>query len=352
MLRRVCIVLLLIALPAGAGDYAEVIEDKRLEFPRDHGSHPDFRTEWWYVTGWLKAGDGREVGFQVTFFRVRPRPADANPSRFAARQILFAHAALADPGTGHLLHDERVARAGFGLAEAKEGTTDVWIDDWSLSKQGENYGARIRTGEFSLDLTLEPTQPVLLQGKGGFSQKAANARHASYYYSEPRLAVSGLLGRGGGSEAVSGSAWLDHEWSSEIMPQGAVGWDWVGLNLHDGSALMMFRMRDADGGTLWAGGTLRPRDGDPRALRPEEVAFVPLRRWRSPRTGATYPTSMRLRAGPLEFELHPMFDDQELDSRRSSGTVYWEGAVRAMESGREIGRGYLELTGYWKKLTM
>ena len=352
MLRRVWIVLLLLAFPAGAGDYAKVIEGAGLEFPRDHGAHPAYRTEWWYVTGWLDTGDGHEIGFQVTFFRVRPRPSDDNPSRFAPRQILFAHAALADPAAGRLLHDERVARAGFGLAEAKEGTTHVWINDWSLVQEGESYRSLIRTGEFSLDLTLSPTQPLMLQGKSGFSQKAADARHASHYYSQPHLAVRGTLGRAGRSDAVSGSAWLDHEWSSEIMPQRAVGWDWVGLNLDDGSALMAFRMRDADGETLWAGGTLRQRDGEPRVLRPDEVAFVPLRRWRSPRTSANYPTSMRLRAGSLDVELQPMFDDQELDSRRSSGTVYWEGAVRAMESGKEIGRGYLELTGYWKKLAM
>lgn len=353
MLRCACVLgMLLLVLPAAAADYAKVIEGAILEFPRDHGAHPAYRTEWWYVTGWLRSEEGRELGFQVTFFRVRPNPSDDNPSRFAPRQILFAHAALADPAAGHLLHDEKVARAGFELAEAKQGATRVWIDDWSLIQEGEAYRTRIEAREFSFELALSPTQPILLQGKGGFSQKATDSRHASYYYSRPHLAVSGTLRHAGRTDTVTGSAWLDHEWSSEMLPQQAVGWDWVGLNLHDGSALMAFRMRDAAGGTLWAGGTLRRRDAEPRRLRRDEIAFEPLRRWRSPRTGANYPTAMRVRAGPIEVELQPLFDDQELDSRRSVGTVYWEGAVRGLQAGREIGLGYLELTGYWTKLAM
>lgn len=343
---------LCLAAPAAAQDYAEVVKGHALEFPRDHGAHPAYRTEWWYATGWLKTASGRDLGFQVTFFRVRTRLGDDNPSRFAPRQILFAHAALADAATGKLLHGERSARAGFDLADAKQGTTDVRIDDWSLKRVGKAYRARIPAGDFTLDLTLAPTQPVLLQGEGGFSQKAADARHASYYYSQPQLAVSGSVERGGVHETVNGTAWLDHEWSSAYLPQRAVGWDWTGLNLDDGSALMAFRMRDDNGATLWTGGTLRRKDGSQRRLGVNDIGFTATRHWRSPRTGIDYPVGMTLRAGTLELELRALFDDQELDARASTATVYWEGAVRAMASGREVGRGYLELTGYGNKLRM
>jgi predicted secreted hydrolase len=338
--------------PACAAGYPPVVPGAALAFPRDHGAHPAYRTEWWYVTGWLQRADGGELGFQVTFFRVRPRTDEANPSRFAPNQILFAHAAISDPALGRLLHDERIARAGFGLAEAAEGTTDVWIDDWRLQQAGEGYRARIAARGFALELALESTRPLLLQGEAGFSRKAPEAKHASYYYSRPQLAVTGTVTREGRREQVKGRAWLDHEWSSELMPEGASGWDWVGANLADGGALMAFRMRDAAGETLWAAGTLRGADGAVRVLRPEEVAFVPLRRWRSPRTGADYPVALELRLPGRRIALAPLFDDQELDARASTGNVYWEGAVRLMEAGREIGRGYLELTGYWRRLEM
>lgn len=340
-------------LPAPAAQgYADVVTGRALAFPRDHGAHPDYRTEWWYATGWLKTSSGRDIGFQVTFFRVRTRVGDENPSRFAPRQILFAHAALADATAGKLLHDERSGRAGFDLADAKQETTDVWIHDWSFKHAGDAYRARIPAGEFTLDLTLVPTQPVLLQGVDGFSQKAADARHASYYYSQPQLAVSGSVERGGVHETVSGTAWLDHEWSSAYLPRGAVGWDWAGLNLDDGSALMAFRMRDASGATLWAGGTLRRKDGSQTRLGVHDIGFAATRRWRSPRSGIEYPVGMTVQAGAEKLELQALFDDQELDARASTGTVYWEGAVRAIASGREIGRGYLELTGYGNKLRM
>jgi predicted secreted hydrolase len=346
------VLLALLLLPALAAGFAPVEQGARLDFPRDHGAHPDHRTEWWYVTGWLDTAEGRSLGFQITFFRVRPRADDANPSRFAPGQILFAHAAVADPGRGRLLHDERIARAGFGLAEAALTHTDVRIDRWSLRQDpaGGAYAARIEAERFALDLDLRTTQPPLLHGRAGFSQKAPDPRHASHYYSQPQLAVAGAVTIEGRTTRVQGKAWLDHEWSSEIMPAEAAGWDWAGINLEDGSALMAFRMRDRKGGALWAGGTLREPGGGVRTFGPGEVSFEPLRRWRSARTGAEYPVQMRLRVGDRTFELKPLLDDQELDSRRTSGTTYWEGAVRAIEAGRQAGRGYLELTGYRERL--
>lgn len=346
------IVLAWLCASALAQDYAQVKPGYELQFPRDYGSHPQFRTEWWYLTGWVKKADGTELGIQITFFRDRPLLDETNPSKFAPRQLLFAHAALADPSNGKLLHDQRAARAGFDLAEAKEGGTDVWIDDWSLQQTDSGYSARIAARDFDYVLEFKSTQPVLLQGGRGLSRKGPMPAQASYYYSQPQLAVSGTVTVKGEQFPVSGSAWLDHEWSSEYLAKDAAGWDWVGLNLADGGALMAFRIRDKKGGTFWAGGSLRSADGSVHVLKPEEVSFEPARRWRSPRTGVEYPVEMRLRAGGLDLDLEPLMDDQELDSRASTGTIYWEGAVRARAGGKLQGQGYLELTGYWKPLQM
>ncbi len=335
-----------------ADDYPPVRKGVALQFPRDHGSHPQFRNEWWYITGWLKARDGRELGMQITFFRNRPRVAENVAGRFAPRQLLFAHAALSDPKTGRLLHDQRAARAGFGLAEAQEGRTDVAIEDWSLKQTASGYAAEIAAREFQYSFKFDASQPLLLQGEGGFSRKGPGWSQASYYYSRPHLEVSGTAVIRGEKIEVSGQAWLDHEWSSEAMAPQAVGWDWIGINFADGGALMAFRMRGKDGGTVWAGGARRGADGQVRVLQPGEVRFEPMRRWRSPRTQAEYPVSVRVEAADTAIEIEPLMDDQELDSRASTGTVYWEGAVRAKRGTEVIGLGYLELTGYWKPLKL
>ena len=207
--------------------------------------------------------------------------------------------------------------------------------------------------ELSLRLTLEATQQPLLNGESGFSRKGPAAGSASYYYSVPHLMVRGRVSRGGGSEeAVHGEAWLDHEWSSEYLDAQAVGWDWTGVNLDDGGALMVFRIRDAQAGTRFAGGTLRDAAGRTQILSPTDLELKPIRRWTSPRTGIAYPVAWTLRAGAREFELRPLMDDQENDARLSTGAIYWEGAVRAFESGGLVGRGYLELTGYGEKLRL
>ncbi len=366
---------------ADADAYPRVERGRALRFPRDHGSHPEYRTEWWYLTGWLEAG-GAPIGVQITFFRNRPRIAELSRSRFAPGELLFAHAAIADPASGKLVHDQRAARSGFGLAHAGVASTDVAIDDWSLALRGENYRAKIAASGFRLDLEFAPSQAILLQGDQGFSRKGPNPLQSSYYYSRPQLTVSGTIERNGKPLSVSGRAWLDHEWSSEVLSADALGWDWVGLNLDDGGALMAFRIRGADGSTLWAGGSRRDARGAVTNFAPDAVRFEALRRWRSPRSGAEYPVAMRVEAGGLSLDLEPLMDDQELDSRASTGTIYWEGAVRAYNGGegavrsthggegavrsthggegavrstaggKPVGRGYLELTGYWKKLVL
>jgi predicted secreted hydrolase len=345
--------LALIAKAAGAAiDYPMVRPGLALAFPRDHGSHPAYRNEWWYITGRLKSKAGNELGMQITFFRNRPGIGEDNPSRFAPRQLLFAHAAISDRSVGRLMHDQRAARAGFGLAAAGELDTDVHVGDWTLVHKGDTFVARISGREIGFALDFRPTQPLLVHGEGGVSSKGPKPGLASNYYSLPHLAVSGSITVKDRTLEILGSAWMDHEWSSEALAPEAGGWDWAGLNLADGAALMAFRIRTREGGVFWAGGTHRSADGRVRVLRPDEVAFEPTRQWRSPRTRAEYPVAMRLRAGALDLMLEPSMDDQELDSRASTGTIYWEGAVRAMSGGDPLGQGYLELTGYWKPLKL
>ncbi len=335
-----------------AVSYPAVAPGIKLRFPSDHGAHPTFRTEWWYFTGWLRTADGKDLGFQVTFFRTRPPVDPRNPSRFAARQVLFAHAALSDPATGKLSHSERAARAGFGLAEARTGDADVAIRDWRLRRAGDGrWATRVTAQDFGLDLSFQPTQPPLPQGRGGYSRKGPRPDEASYYYSVPHLRVAGQVTRAGKTVPVTGEAWLDREWSSDYLAPAAQGWDWTGLNFDDGSALMAFRIRRKGGGTVWAGGSLRRPDGRMTVFAPGDVAFRTLATWRSKATGAVYPVSQELSVraeGRVQrWRLVPMFAAQELDTRRSGMPVYWEGAVRT-----QGGRGYLELTGYDRALTM
>lgn len=343
------------------------VTHRALRFPADHGAHPDTHIEWWYVTGWLstRAGDAAslvpEFGFQVTFFRTRTGLAETSTSRFAARQLVFAHVALTDLAAGArgagLAHDQRAAREGFGLAQTPpaSGTQTVQLRDWSLQRAaatGPDDGSRLRIAvrgdRFALALALAGTQAPILQGDAGYSQKGPEPRQASHYYSEPQLAVSGRVEQAGApARDVRGRAWLDHEWSNELLPAQAVGWDWVGFNLLDGSALMAFRLRRADGTALWAGGSMRQASGRLRVFDASEVRFEPSRQWTSPRTRTAYPVEWTLSTPSGRWRVTALQDDQELDSRESTGSVYWEGisALRG-DGGAIVGYGYLELTGY------
>ena len=349
---------LLAALPGAATDaapalgFAGVRPGVKLVFPEDHGAHPDFRVEWWYATGFLNLPDGTRVGFQSTFFRVRTGIGEDNPSAFAPRQLIIAHAAIADPRLGRLRHDQRIARAALGFAGYSSGPGAVWLGDWRFTYDAarDRYQVVVHGEDFAYALTLVPGGPPLLNGVAGFSRKAADVRHASYYYSRPQLAVSGRLTLAGRTQPVSGQAWLDHEWSSELLPADAQGWDWVGINLEGGGALIAFRLRRADRSALWSAATWRDAQGDVRVLPPDEVAFTPGREWHSPRTGIIYPVEWTLSIEARTLRLQPLFDDQELDSRATTGSVYWEGAVTVFEDKREIGRAYLELTGYGDRI--
>lgn len=354
----IALVLLFLAL-LGTGALAEsdrlkpVTPGYKLIFPQDYGAHQDFRIEWWYITGWLETEDKKPLGFQVTFFRYATGHNQDNPSQFAAKYLIIAHLALSDPAAGKLMHEEKSLREGFNLAYAKEGNTDVRLDDWTLVREENGrYQVEMQGNDFGLRLALTPAQMAMLQDQNGFSRKGPKPEQASYYYSEPHLSVTGTVFRDNKPVTVSGRAWLDHEWSTAYLDPEADGWDWTGANLDDGSALMAFQIRRKGGGKVWAYAALRDPSGNMRLFEPEQVEFTPIRTWQSPHTEAVYPVAMHIRTGEIEWRLTPLLDDQELDSRQSTGSVYWEGAVTLTKDNQPAGKGYLELTGYVKPLAL
>lgn len=336
--------------------FEDVRPGQSLAFPRDHGSHPGFRTEWWYVTGWLETEDGKPLGFQVTFFRSAQDIDPANPSAFAARQVMIAHAMLADPERGELQTAQRIGREALGLAGAATHDLHAWLGDWSMQREGSIVNVNIPAPDFTLALELTPQRPPVLNGEAGYSRKGPAEHSASWYYSIPQLKVGGTVRHQGIERTVNGLAWLDHEWSTAYLEPGADGWDWVGLNFDDGGSLMAFRIRDAHGEALWAGATLTDGRGNVRSLAPGEVTFQPRREWTSARTGYRWPVAWTVRAGEHELQVEPLMDDQENDMRLTTGAVYWEGAVRVRgrgPGGREVsGKGFLELTGYGEPLSL
>ena len=329
---------------------------RALVFPRDHGAHLNARIEWWYATGWLGQPEAPKSGFQLTFFRSRTGLAADNASRFAPRHLLMAHAAVTrfdETGAARHHHEQRLVRwsgsadsADSALGWASQADGEIRIANWSLRRQGDVWRARLPGREFNLDLSLTRTQALLLQGDAGFSRKGPDQAQASHYYSEPQLAVRA-------ADGGSGSAWLDHEWSDQLLHPLAVGWDWIGMNLFDGSALTAFVLRRADGSALWAGGSFRGpaasgSTGSPaRIFAATELQMKPGRRWRSPATAAPYPMHWTIDCPAGRFEVRSLADAQELDGSRSSGTVYWEGLSELLDAqGRRVGLGYLEMTGY------
>jgi predicted secreted hydrolase len=382
-------------LPGAADD--RIQRGRPLAFPRDHGAHNGARIEWWYATGWLQAPkvtgapEAPLFGFQLTFFRSRTGLAETLAGRFAPRQLLFAHAAVTDVAGRRHRHAERLARwsgdPAWPEAHAQRDDTAITLGRWTLHRQpaannalgsisasnssgtgstgstgsssstsgtsgtggtGGYYSARLAAPEagFALDLQLQPTQPLLLQGDAGYSRKGPQPQHASHYYSQPQLAVQARLTLDGQARSLPGRGWLDHEWSDELLAPGAVGWDWIGINLADGGALTAFRLRGADEQVVWAGGSHRPAAGAVRDFTPAEVDFQPQRHWTSPATGARYPVQWRIETPAGHFVLKALLDAQELDSRASTGTVYWEGLAELLDtSGQRRGLGYLEMTG-------
>lgn len=338
---------LLSAMANATPQYAKVLRGLVLQFPRDHGAHPGFRTEWWYVTGALDA-PRPNVGFQLTFFRVRTGFSEALNSVIAASQIVFAHAAVTVPGD-KLRHADRAARANLG-AGFSTSDCDVHVGAWQMRRSGSDvFTVTAQDAQFAFDLSLTPTQPKMLQGDAGFSQKGTGPHQASYYVSWPQLRVDGNIVLDGKPQRASGKAWFDHEWSSEVLGAADVGWDWLGINLADGGALMAFRIRDAAGATVFTHAVLRSATGQTERWDGNDVQFKALRTWRSAR-GTDYPVETELRFGPHTVRTRPVLDDQELSTRRPAPVTYWEGLV--LVEGTFSGRGYLELTGYAGKVSL
>lgn len=354
--------------------FAVPIPGTRFEFPRDHGSHPEFKLEWWYLTGHLFAASPtpgappRRFGFQATFFRqAGPRGGTDANAAFGTAHLFLAHMALLDGQTGHFIHQERLNREGWDAAAAV-GTLDVRNGDWSL-RLADPADATLQPtlrlhgsvrADAAFTLTLQPTKPLVVFGENGVSRKGADATAASYYLTFSRLRADGelVLQRGDQAETlrVTGEAWMDHEISSSQLSSGQVGWDWLSVQLTDGRELMLYRLRRRDG-TADPASSLTWVDvgGTPRK---QPFTWEVTSRWTSPRTGATYPARIRVSTTdpadgrPVELWVEPLADAQEL-SGQLGGVPYWEGACRILApDGRVLGSGYLELTGYAKELKL
>lgn len=344
--------LLLAAIPGPAADWSTITGPPDLAFPRDHGAHPEYRTEWWYLTGIVSDAEGREYGFQLTFFRqgLDPRPPAPGDSPLRARQAVAGHLAVAEITAGRFRHAERLRRADDELAGFATDDLDVRLDTWRLRRGAEDVlEARgdDRVAGIALELRLEPLKPLVRQGVDGYSRKGPEPGNASAYLSWTRLAVRGTLELDGEARAVTGEGWFDHEWGTSQLGAGVVGWDWFSLRLADGRELMVYRLRRADGTPdPFSSGTLVGPDGDVRRLDAGDVRLEVTDHWTSPATGAVYPAGWRLAvpSADLALEVRPRLADAELDGRTSTGVVYWEGPVAV--AGTADGEGYVELTGY------
>lgn len=328
---------------------------REWSFPRDHGSHPEYRTEWWYFTGNLRDSAGHRYGYQLTFFRqgiVPKPPVPQNP--WSPRDLYLAHFAVTDADAGVFHYVERTSRAGPGLAGAETNRMNVWVLDWRACGEGAAIRVRARSPEAALDLTLAPRKPVVLHGAGGLSRKGEGRGQASYYASLTDLESRGrlTLRHGKRSVEVAGTSWFDHEFGSNQLAPDQQGWDWVSLHFSDGRDLMVYLLRRSDG-TLEpaSSGTLTEKDGRSRYLNLGDLRLQSEGRWKSPRTGAVYPSAWRLTvpSAGIDVRVTPWLADQELSTGASTGVVYWEGAVGG--AGRSGGKavrceGYVEMTGY------
>lgn len=337
------------------GAYRQALEPRTFEFPRDHGPHDGYRNEWWYLTGHLDAANGRRFGYELTLFRfaLSPDPPPAQSSAWATNSIHVGHFAITDVEHGTFHVAERQARAAAGLAGAERDPVRVWLYDWSIQLRPGSGGSANRwrisavDGANRLDLSLVPARAPVLQGDDGRSQKSAEPGNASYYYSIPRLTSTGTLEIDGARYDVSGTSWLDREWSSSALADDQAGWDWFSLQLADGADLMYYQLRNKDGSPdPYSAGTLMPAGDAPVPLARDDVELTVLAHWDSP-AGGRYPIEWRLAVPQAALDLHirPVLQNQELDT----WVRYWEGAVDVSGTRGNTplnGRGYVEMTGY------
>ena len=332
------------------------------EFPKDHGSHPAYRTEWWYYTGHLQAKNGRPFGFELTFFRraIPPDEVKTQPSQWSVSHLYLAHFAVTDIAGQRFHFSEKLSRAGLGKAGADESRLRVWIDDWRAEAPADPTGSHTlfaRDGALALALTLQPTKPMVIHGPDGISRKGAGTGQASHYYSFTRLATTGSLSIDGERFDVTGTSWMDHEFGSADLDKDLVGWDWFSIQLTDNSELMLYRLRRSDGSSDPASsGTVVSSDGQTRHLSVADIRIEATGTWTSPESRAVYPNKWRLAIPSLDLalDLVPLLEQQELRTSRSAQVTYWEGAVAVAgtKQGQPVeGQGYVELTGYAKRLT-
>ncbi len=338
------------APPQDISGFARAIEPWDWRFPRDHGAHPEFQTEWWYYTGNLATAAGRRFGFQFTIFRRAITPlAQPSGSEFRASDIYLAHFTVSDIKFGDFYHDLRYARGGAGLAGAAvEPFYRVWLEDWGVSALDDNANKThisAASEDYKIDLHLYQMKQPALQGKGGLSPKSAEIGNASYYYSLTRLLTDGTLTIGDETFIVSGVSWMDHEFSTSALGDDAQGWDWFGLIFDDNTELMVGQIRQVDGGVEPSfGGLFVDTGGETRYLDAADFSIAVTDTWRSPHSNAEYPAGWEISVnGDQGFQIRvaPLQADQEL---HSADIVYWEGAVEI--SGDKTGYGYAELTGY------
>jgi predicted secreted hydrolase len=335
----------------GLEGFARAVEPRQFSFPADHGPHPDFRNEWWYVTGNLDGAGGRRFGFELTFFRFSLTPIDDREfeSSWRTNQVYIAHFAIADVGATQFNVAQRYSRGSAGVAGAAADPFRVWIDNWTI-EEGDSKGLwhlRARANDFGLVLDLAPLKQPVLNGERGLSRKSAEPGNASYYYSIPRLQSDGTLTIGDRSFAVTGLSWLDREWSSSALSKDQRGWDWFALQLSDGSDLMIYQLRRNDGSIdTHSAGTRIDESGKATALMADDVSITVTDYWQSER-GGQYPSGWEISipSQDIALEVTPVMADQEL----LTNVRYWEGAVdvSGASGGRPLaGRGYVELTGY------
>jgi predicted secreted hydrolase len=334
--------------------YEVALPGRVFNFPRDHGAHAAFQTEWWYYTGHLRTTDGEEYGYQLTFFqrRVDDGSVLTGPSQWAPQHLYIAHFAVSDTQRKRLTFAEKINRPTLGLAGADEERLRVWNDDWRTEALGPYQHLYASMDGFSVNLILAPEKPPVVHGIDGVSQKGGSKGNASHYYSFTRLKTDGVLWVRGAVKDVTGLSWMDHEFGSSQLEATQVGWDWFSVQLEDRSELMLYLLRHEDGRIdPHSSGTLVLPNGQVEHLPREAFEVVTLGQWTSPRSGVTYPQGWQLRIPPagLDLRLTPAFPDQELDTKNSTRVVYWEGKVRVdgSHAGQRVGGlGYVELVGY------
>jgi len=345
--------LLVLGLPALFAQYKTATPGYHYEFPRDHFSHPDFQTEWWYYTGNLTGGDGHHFGFELTFFRQAVSRNPAKRSAWDVSDLYLAHLALSDLDGGRFYHTERINRPGPGIAGVSLEQKRIWNGNWEADWNGEEQQLQAIDNQFSLAFRLRPEKPLVIHGIAGISQKSQGEGRASHYISFTRLATSGEIHLDGKIYRVSGSSWMDHEFFSQPLEANQAGWDWLSVQLEDNTEIMLYRFRRKDGSAdPYSAGTYVDANGGSQHLAASDFSLTPLQKsWTSRVTGATYPMEWKISVPKLGIELlaRTPLDSQELSSATKIAPSYWEGAISlaGKRGGAALkGVGYLEMTGY------